>query len=343
MIKRILFFFVLALAALPVCATDFASHHLLVPIAGRTPGANGSQWKTDLVLTNAARSGEPQTAEIYLLVDGYLQHPVVTLLQPRQTVVLADVVGDLFGKERASGMILIAVRDANAKLTARARIYNSGSGVGQYGQTVQAMPITKLAKESYLPGLSGVNGNRTNVGISNPEATPANAFVSLFDQDGEFRGGFSTVIQPYSVRTFDDVFSHFQTGALDGATIQIRSSHGVYAYASIVRNDSGDADFVAATGTELDTTHAVVAPQCANPSTLSLAALPAEGWTVLFKPGVNPFAAAPELASRHGFVADRVYDFGAFYTRSMTPEKVAALRCEDSVRVVEQNGYVPVF
>ena len=341
--KRILFFFVLVLAALPACATDFASHHLLIPIAGRTAGALGSQWKTDLILTNAARNGEPQTVEVYLMVNGYLEHPIVTVLNPRQTAVLGDVIRDAFGKEKASGMILIAVRDPNAKLTARARIYNTGSGRGQYGQTVPAMPITKLAKESYLPGLSGINGNRTNVGITNPEATQASVFVSLFDQDGEFRGGFSIVVEPYAVRQLDDIFSHFQTGPLDGAMIQIRSSHGVYAYASIVRSDSGDADFVAATGTEIDTTHAVVAPQCANPSTLSLAALPAEGWTVIFKPGVNPFAAAPALEARHGFKADNVYHFGAFYSRLMTPANVAALRCEDSVRVVEQNGYVPVF
>jgi hypothetical protein len=342
MTTRILIFFVLVLAALPACATDFAGPRLLIPIAGRTSGALGSQWTTDLYLTNAARSGEPQTAEIYLMVDGYLQHPIVTLLNPRQTAVVKDVIG-AFGKSQASGMILIAVRDPNAKLTARARIYNSGSAAGQYGQTVPAMPITKLAKESYLPGLSGVNGNRTNIGITNPEATPANIFISLFDQDGEFQGAFSSVVPPYGVQKLDDVFSYFQAGALDNATIQIRSSHGVYAFGSIVRGDSGDADFVAATGTEIDNTHALAAPQCASPSTLSLAPLPADGWTVVFKPGVNAFVETPALAARLGITADQVYEFGAFYSRVMTPEKVAALRCEGSVRVVEQNTYVPVF
>jgi hypothetical protein len=333
----------LILPAVPARATDFASHHLLVPIAGRTAGAFGSQWKTDLVVTNAARTGEPVTLEIYFLVDGNLSHPVGTMLRPRQTIVLADVIRGAFNREEASGIILIATREPNAKLTARARIYNTGSGHGQYGQTVPAMPYTKLSKEAFLTGLSGLSGNRTNVGVANPDSLPADFSISLFDEEGEFRGSFTTRVAPYSVLQFNDVFAQFQAGPLEGATIQIRSSHGVYAYASVVREDSGDADFVIGTGTELDDSDLIVTPQCASPSTLSLAALPAYGWTVLFKPGVNPHTATPVLELRHGFKADRIYQFGGFFANYLTPELIAELRCENSIRVVEQNGYVPVF
>jgi hypothetical protein len=333
----------LVFPAVPARATDFASHHLLVPIAGRTAGAFGSQWKTDLVVTNAARNGEPLTAEIYFLVGGNLSQPVVTLLGPRQSTVIEDVIHTAFGHEAASGIIVIAVREPHAKLTARARIYNTGSGAGDFGQTVQAMPYTKLSKEAFLTGLPGLNGNRTNVGIANPGSLPADFSISLYDQQGEFRGSLSTRVAPFSVRQFNDVFSEFQAGPLDGATIQIRSSHGVYTYASIIRAASGDVDFVMGTATELDESDAIIAPQCTNPSTLSLAALPAEGWTVLFKPGVNPHTATPVLELRHGFNADRIYEFGGFHAWQLTPELVAELRCEGSVRVIEQNGFVPAF
>ena len=37
--KRILFIVLLAVIAVPAAATDFAGHHLLIPIAGRTSGA----------------------------------------------------------------------------------------------------------------------------------------------------------------------------------------------------------------------------------------------------------------------------------------------------------------
>ena len=340
--KRILVIAVLLLAATTAEATDFASHHLLVPIAGRTGGAFGSQWKTDLVVTNAARNGEPVSVQIFFIEGGTLTHPIAATLWPRQSAVVNDVVRE-FGKEQATGLMLIATSEPDAKITARARIYNTGGASGQYGQTVQAMPLTKLSTEAVLPGLSGVNGNRTNVGIANPGDKRSNATVSIFDREGEFRGSFTTSVEAYSVLQLNDVFSYFQTGPLDSATIALRTSTGVYAYASIVRNDTGDADFVTATGTEIDDTHALVTPPCASVAQLSLAALPAAGWTVLYKPGINPHTTTVELENKHNFVAKQVYDIGFFYTEALTAAQVAALRCESSIRVIEQNGYVPIF
>lgn len=340
--KRLLLLAALALT-LPAAATDFASHHLLIPIAGRTPGSFGSQWATDLVVTNAARSGEPVSVQIFFIDGGYINQPAVANLWPRQSANLADVIRATFGKERATGLILVTASAPNAKLTARARIYNTGSPNGQFGQTVQAMPLTKLSTEAFLPGLSGVDGNRTNVGIANPADVKAGVTIAIFDRDGEFRGSFATEVGAYGVLQLNDVFSYFQTGPLDGATIQVRSTHGVYAYASIVRNDSGDADFVAGTGTEIDDDEAVIAPQCASPSQLILAALPAGGYSVLYKPGTNPYVVTPVLESRHGFTVKQIYPAGFFFTEQLTPAQVAALRCESSIHAVEQNGYVPVF
>lgn len=339
--KRIAVAVLLFLTAGAAEATDFASHHLLIPIAGRTAGINGSQWKTDLVLTNAG-GGEPQTIEIYFIADAYLSHPVVTTLQPRQTIMVSDVISQ-FGKTTANGIIIIAVRDPEARLTARARIYNTGSPAGQYGQTVPAMPMTMLSREAIVPGLSAVDGNRTNVGIANPDSTPALVFISLLDSDGEQRGGFSTQVAPYSVLRLNNVFAQFPAGPLDGASIHVSSTHGVYTYASIVRADSGDADFVVGTSIQVDPSKTLVKPDCASPAQLSLAPLPSAGWTVLFKPGVNPFTATPTLEARHGFDADRVYEFGAFYTNYLPAAKLAALRCEPNIRVIEQNGFVPAF
>jgi hypothetical protein len=333
--------FLLLSVALPAGATDVAGSHLLVPIAGRTAGIGGSQWKTDLVVTNAARVGEPETVEIYFIVDGHLSQPVVALLNPLQSAVMVDAIRDAFGREAATGIILISTRTAGAKITARARIYNTGSAAGQYGQTVPAMPLTKLSKEAYLPGLSGIDGNRTNVGIANPGGTKAAVFISIFESSGEFRGGFSTEVRPYGVLQLNDVFSHFQTGPLGDAMIQVRSSDGVYAYASIVRGDSGDADFVIGTGTEIDEAGRIVAPQCESPATLSLAPLPAEGWTILFKPNVDPFVTTAALESKYGFTAKQIFPFGGFFSLGFSAEAIAALRCEPAVRVVEQNGFVP--
>jgi len=340
--KRILLFAIAALFAAKATATDFTSHHLLVPIAGRTAGAFGTQWKTDLVVTNAARTGEPVSVQIFFVENGQLDAPVVATLWPRQSVNLKDVIGANFAKQTASGLFLITTSEPDAKLTARARVYNTNGG-GQYGQTVQAMPLTKLSKSAVLTGLSGIDGNRTNVGIANPASEKAQVSISLYDANGEFQGGFTTEVAAYSTLRFNDVFSHFWVGPLDGATVQINSSHGVYPYASIVRSDSGDADFVAGAATEVDQTMDLVSPPCASPATLSLAALPAAGYSVIYRNGIDPYTTTPMLEGRHQFTAKSVFQFGVFFAEKLTQAQVAALRCEPTIRVVEQNAIVPVF
>jgi hypothetical protein len=104
---------------------------------------------------------------------------------------------------------------------------------------------SRLVSTYHLPGLSGVDGNRTNVGIANPGTTPALVFISLSDTAGLERGGFATEIPARSYRQFNDIFDHFGTGPLNAAMVTVSSSNTVvYAAASIVRSDTGDATFV---------------------------------------------------------------------------------------------------
>jgi hypothetical protein len=102
-----------------------------------------------------------------------------------------------------------------------------------------------LVTDHFLPGLSGLDGNRTNVGVSNPHNTDVLFWITLYDTSGLARGAFATSVPPRSYRQFNDIFSHFQSGPLNAAMIRVTASNNtVYAYASIVRNDTGDATFV---------------------------------------------------------------------------------------------------
>ena len=327
----------------PALASDFAGPSVLIPIAGRTPGAFGSQWRTDLVVTNAARTGNPVPATIVFSRNDGARQIVNVELEPRASVVLKDVIQQTFGQASAMDMIRVGSPSATAKLSARARIYNVGSAVGEYGQIVQGIPTAKLTREAYLSGLSGVGGTRTNVGLANPGTTEVGVFLSLFEEDGSFRGGFSTVIPAGSVRQYNDIFSEFQAGPLDGATLQVTSTHGVYAYATMIRSDSGDADFITATGVQIDESEAVVMPQCANPAPLHLAPLPAGGWIVMFVPGTDPVARTAQLATELGFTPSYVYE-AAFsgFTANLTQATIAALRCAPAVERIEQNALVPL-
>ncbi|HEX4933435.1 MAG TPA: protease inhibitor I9 family protein, partial [Gemmatimonadaceae bacterium] len=324
-------------------ATDFAGPSVLIPVAGRVPGAFGSQWQTDLVVTNASRTGNPVPVTIvFSRADGGEQFST-TELPPRASLISRDVVRELFGQTSGLGMIRITSPWPQARLTARARIYNVGSSVGEFGQTVHAMPLASLSREAYLAGLSGTGGNRTNVGIANPGPNDVALFLSLFEADGNFRGGFSTVIPSGTVRQYNDIFAEFGAGNLDGATLQVTSSDGVYPYASIVRSDSGDADFVTATGVAVDEAEVIVNPQCAAPAPLRLAPIPAEGWIVMYANNVDAAATTAALATKYGFTPKTVYE-NAFkgFVAELTHAVIAELRCEPVVTSVEQNARVPL-
>lgn len=328
----------------PALATDFAGSRLLIPIAGRTAGALGSQWKTDLFVSNASGEGEGTSVAIVFVNQNGTETVVNATLAPRETRAFPDAIRNAFLQESATGMIRIVASSGDALVTARARIYNTGAGRGEYGQTVQAEPLSKLSRDAILPGLTAFAGDRTNVGIANPEEVPAAAFVSLHEASGQMRSGYAIQIAPRSVYFLNDALNQFQNppASLDNATIRVRSSHGVYAYASIVRAGSGDADFVAATAVELDPSDPIVPAQCATPAHLGLAPLPAQGWIVIFRDADQPEQKTAELEARHNFKAKDVYIFGGFYAPLLTQAQIAALRCEPAVKVIEQNGRVPM-
>lgn len=242
----------LLLITLPVVseASDFVGADLLIPIAGRTAGTYGSRWQTDLLITNTSRSLTIEPVLIVFRRNGLPDIEFNSVVQPRATLVLRDAILSAFGQENAVGIIRILASSKGAALSARARIYNRAPQPGEFGHVVQGLTVAKLSREASLPGLSGLAPNRTNVGIANPTAEDAQAVLTLWDRDGEMRRGILVVIPAGGFIVLNDVFAHLGSEPLDDATIHVVASQRFYAWASIVRSDSGDADFVAASPAE---------------------------------------------------------------------------------------------
>jgi hypothetical protein len=165
-------------------------------------------------------------------------------LSPMEVLAIPDAVHDWFSIENGGGIVRVTWEGDQARIMARARIYNVGEH-GEYGQSVPGLDTWKLVSHHYLTGLSGIDGNRTNVGVSNPTTTDALVWIELIDTAGVSHGAFATGIPARSYRQYNDIFSHFQTGPLNAAMVRVVSTNvPIYAYASIVRNDTGDATFV---------------------------------------------------------------------------------------------------
>lgn len=321
---------------------DLAGPNVLVPIAGRTTGAVGSRWQTDLVITNL----EPQAVPLVLTFYGPDDQRVFTTLSlaGRGTVVLDDVLAKTFQLPAGLGMIRVSSAREGARVTARAYVLNRGGAGGEYGQGVPAMPVDALTNDHVLSGITASGGRRTNVGIANPWTVPASVTLNLYGAAGESRGQLFRIVPALEVLQINDVFAAFGVPPAEEASVRVTAQVGVYAYASVVRNDTGDAVFVPGTGVGVRTS-SEVPPRCAEPASLSTAKpgqQPAEGWIVLMKPETSIDFIANVLPALHGYTLTSLYDMLPGFAAELTPRQIAALRCEASVLFIEQNLVVPI-
>lgn len=254
MMRRCLIVLALLFVTPPVHGAGIAAADVLVPVAGRVEGGNQSFWQTELVVTNAHRF-QPVVAVVTLtLSDGAVYIREIEL-NPRQTFRVKDLLLETFELDSGFGQVRVHSDDPAAELIARARIYNTGSDAGEFGQGVPGIPVDALTGDHMLTGLTNAPGNRTNVGISNPWEDDILMTVELLDAAGELRGSYNISIPPRTVTQITDVFAQFNDEIFENASIRLRSAAGFYGYASVVRTDSGDATFVMGSGVGLATDH----------------------------------------------------------------------------------------
>lgn len=321
-------------------ASELAGNDILIPVAGRTPGAEGSQWRTDLVVANVSMRQmiRPVTISFHP-ADGSPSQTLDFQLQGRASRIFPDVLAT-FGHEQGAGILQVTSADAGAKLTARARIYNVGSPIGEFGQGVPGLRSSELQLRHSLPGLSGIAGSRSNVGISNPHSFEIGFWFNLFDADGDAKTSFGfTTVAPRSVIQINDVFAWAGVEPFDGALVEISTTASAYVWASVVRGDSGDAIFIpgVAPGSEIG---GPIEPSCEAPAPIFLADVPAEGWIVILHDDVDAAATAVLFGQEYEFTIRTLYEhaFKGFSSMDISPAAIAGLRCEPQVKAVEQNA-----
>ncbi len=229
-------------------ASSAAAGEVFLPATFRGPGAGGSVWRTEISVANVSLNTVlPVQTTITLHREDGTSRSVTMPLAQMEPVSLPDALHSWFDVEHGGGLVRVTWDDPNARITANARIYNIGSASGEFGQGVPAVRPETLLSDAFLPGLSGINGNRTNVGISNPHDREIIVWVTLYDVAGHSRGSFATGVPARSYKQLNDIFPAFNVAPFGGAMVRVTGFDStVYAYASVVRNDSGDATYVAA-------------------------------------------------------------------------------------------------
>jgi len=222
---------------------------LLIPVAGSTPGANGTFFKSDITLGNFA--AHPETVRLQWLPQWVSStFSTTTTLEALSFIRSSDFVHDYLGQSGLGAILVTGITssgdvDPNASLYVASRIWSPQPGTGgTTSQTLPAIPTNAInTTDAGLFPLGGQGSNfRTNVGLVNIDPINQQTFDLVFTQ---------TII-PFSITVTVPPMS-MQQGALGSSSffgpeilIQNRTAAATrsnlwVAYGSTVDNITGDA------------------------------------------------------------------------------------------------------
>jgi hypothetical protein len=218
----------------------------IIPVVANAPGQLGTSWVSDVVVSNV--DTVKRTASIYYHDrTGQVSAPVTRQILPGHTLLLDDVVGEVFGKKNARGSLRIDA-DPIGGLVVTSRTYNAGSE-GTYGQGVPGV----AADDALVAGggvvrliaLSNTERYRTNIGITEMLGQAVRVGVTLRDRSGEEVLGYREVQIPGFGQHQANLFEAMGLGGSNvfaaTAVVQVvGGSGGVTVYASMVDNRTGD-------------------------------------------------------------------------------------------------------
>ncbi|MHB0968472.1 MAG: hypothetical protein ACYC7A_08805 [Thermoanaerobaculia bacterium] len=240
--------FAVLLVPLSAFALRTTDQVVIIPIIGRFPGAGTSQWRTDVFLANPY--SPTSTVALTLYVAGGAPVTRSFTMPPYSSLTLRDIVLTNFGLTNASGQLKAEVISPSpGSIDARARIYNVGNPIGQFGQAVPGIGTTYLRRQAYMGGLSGLGGNRVNIGVANPDNAVVTANLTIKNKLNVSLYSETITLQPHQTQQFNDIFARWSIAPQDDVVVQFNTGDQIiYGYASEVRNDSGDAIFIFGTG-----------------------------------------------------------------------------------------------
>ena len=235
-----------ALAAAPASAIQINSDHVVVPVIVHTTGYNSTMWRTDVWVTNAGGDAGDLTLSYYPAAGGELTQSMSIAAYGGHF--FPDIVLQTFSLDDSKGMLIVS--SASTYVEVRARVYNTGDPAGQFGQAVPGLPLGRLSSQGYISGVSTAVGNRLSVGIANPTDRAFDVRMSVSDPvTGEQFSGETVTLSPHQLVQLDKVAERWNLPERDDLAIVVdivntEPADGIYAYASVVRNDTGDATFL---------------------------------------------------------------------------------------------------
>ncbi|MFP5245831.1 MAG: hypothetical protein ACLGH0_03980, partial [Thermoanaerobaculia bacterium] len=209
---------------------------LTIPVVGRSPGVNGTFWRSDVTLFN------PGATQLNLTLR-YNGATITRALGAGDTTVIRDILS-AYGQSSGSGTLVVTWNSGTGPV-ATTRTYTTTSGGGTYGQSID--PVSSFATRNFVPGLRNDGSFRSNVGFVNGGAEAETFTVLLLSSSGSELGR-KTLSLGANAQMQQSVASLFPNAFLGGGfTLQVQGDANarLFAYGSMVDNRSGDPVFFA--------------------------------------------------------------------------------------------------
>lgn len=230
---------------------------LTIPASASARGQNDTFFQTDLWLGVASSRADVPVA----ILGEHRCFPGQTCsgrthywsdVLPRHFSRTVDTLGTVFKDPSTSGAIELTYDASISTITAMSRTYSPSLPAPTTGTAIPALPASEARTRSLLIGLSASGGDqstgfRTNVGAYNPNVSPAEVSVRLFDAAGRSIGSpIERTVGPREPMQVNDVFGQVDAGYLvtNEAHAVVTSTIPVFAFATVIDNRSADSIYV---------------------------------------------------------------------------------------------------
>lgn len=222
----------------------------LIPAAASTPGAEGSNWRSELVVVNLTT--EQRTAELHYVAETtswpgipLLAEPAV--VPPGQALYLQDPLSSF---NPTSGMLYVVVNGPGAVVSSRT--YNRDPLGGTFGQGIPGVLVDDLTPPTrlVLPLIHSSPGRfRTNLGLVQTSAGTYTVRISAYTAGGSLLATKAIGVAA-GFRQINDVFRELgvPTAVVEGGRLEVELLGAAPAYwtcyASVVDDQTNDPTYV---------------------------------------------------------------------------------------------------
>lgn len=230
-----------------------------VPAAASRAGLNGTFFHSDLWLLNRSFTSPVAATLTYRCATGFSCGSTVhgLALQPRQSVMLTDVIGRTFGAPNTTGAIEISWPTTSGPVSASSQVATPLPPSPAYGTLIPALPISSAKMRAVFIGLASggglTAGSRSNAGAYNPQPNPVDVRFTLHNGDGMTLGTYSRTYGPNEAYQLSpNIFDLMGVGSTmtTDSYLVVTATAPVFPYVTVINNVSGDSAFLSASDDE---------------------------------------------------------------------------------------------